>query len=140
MRHIWNKFDKSMLFLFNKIYQRQFSLVFIKMQWNIKTKLVLLLLISFSRAGRFYYWIFHIRSGKLNSKWTWQGYCSRLLCAIITCNHLPFFGIFSNFVHFCLFLFNIALLFFWTIASMSLLFRIGQLHESILEVFIFYYK
>ena len=26
---------------------------------------------------------------------------SSLLCAIILCNHLPFFKVFSNFVHFC---------------------------------------
>ena len=30
-----------------------------------------------------------------------RAFCSSLLCAIIACSHLPFFKIFSNFVHFC---------------------------------------
>ena len=53
---------------------------------------------------------------------------------IIACNHLPFFEIFSNFVHFypnfqifypVVPFFNTALPFFWKTACMSLLSRIG---------------
>ena len=63
-----------------------------------------------------------------------RAYYSSLLRAIIARSHLLFFKIFSNFVYFwpnfhifCPFLpfFNIFLLFFWKIARMPLLSRIG---------------
>ena len=69
-----------------------------------------------------------------------RAHSSSLLHAIIAHNHLPFFKIFSNFVHFCpnfqifchfLPFFNIFcpfLPFFWKIACMPLLSRIGPAH------------
>ena len=55
--------------------------------------------------------------------WTCSACSSRLSRVIIACNHLPFFKIFSSFVHFSQSL-NI-LPFFWKIALMPWLSRIG---------------
>ena len=58
-------------------------------------------------------------------------YSSSLLCSIVGRNRLPFFKIYSNFVHFCpnsqMFcpFFNISVLFFWKITPTPLLFRMG---------------
>ena len=55
---------------------------------------------------------------------TSRAYSNSSLCAIITCNHQPFFKIFLNFVHFCP-NFQIFHPFFSKIAPKSLLSRIG---------------
>ena len=60
-----------------------------------------------------------------------RAYCSSLLHSIIVCNDLPFFKIFSNLVHFPQIFKYFALFqhfflpFFWKIAPIPLLFRIG---------------
>ena len=68
-------------------------------------------------------------------------YSSSLLHAIIACNHLPLFKIFSNFVHFCpdsqIFcpffpvehFLSFFCPFFWKIARMPLLSRIGPVKQ-----------
>ena len=71
--------------------------------------------------------------------WIWEirAFSSSLLHVIIACNHMPFFKLFSNFVHFCpnfqifclfLLFFNIFhpfLVLFLKIAGVPLLSRIG---------------
>ena len=66
----------------------------------------------------FYYWSCRSKS---------RTYSISLLCAIIARNHMPFFKIFSDFIHFCpnFQIFCLCLLFFWKIARMHLLSRIG---------------
>ena len=67
-----------------------------------------------------------------NFPWTGRVFPSNLLCAIMARNHLPFFKLFSSFVHFCpnfqifcSFLPFFFLSFFWKIACIPLLSRIG---------------
>ena len=71
-----------------------------------------------------------------------RDFSSNLLHAIILCNHLPFFKVFSNFVHFCpnfqIFcpfcpfwtFFRPFLPFFWKISCMPLLSRIGTVDRN----------
>ena len=69
------------------------------------------------------------------NKWKnmYRAFSISLLHAIIAHNHLPFLKIFSNYAHFCPFFSNILsfftlnffLPFFWKIACISLLSRIG---------------
>ena len=67
---------------------------------------------------------------KKGKQYVSRAFSSSLLHAIMACNHLPFFKIFSNFVHFCtkfqIFCpFCSFLPFYWKIACMPLLSRIG---------------
>ena len=80
-------------------------------------------ILSYSRATNIC-WMENNPDGK-------RAFSSSLLCAIVAHNHLPFFKIFSNIVHFCpnfqiFFLFlTFFLPFFWKITCMLLISRIG---------------
>ena len=67
----------------------------------------------------------------INKLYHIRAYSSSLLCAIITHNHLPFFKIFSNFVHFCQNFKYFAL--FWKDAHMPFLSTVGPAHRKILD-------
>ena len=99
------------------MYQLFINFTYIRLQWN---------------------WVIFIANGIIvflkSRDYICRAFPSSLLCVILASNYLPFFKIFSNFVHFCsnfqifcpffVFLFFF-FPFFWKIAHMPLLSRIG---------------
>ena len=99
------------------MYQLFINFTYIRLQWN---------------------WVIFIANGIIvflkSRDYICRAFPSSLLCVILASNYLPFFKIFSNFVHFCsnfqifcpfLTLFPPFLPFFWKITCMPLLSKIG---------------
>ena len=99
------------------MYQLFINFTYIRLQWN---------------------WVIFIVNGIIvflkSRDYICRAFPSSLLCVILASNYLPFFKIFSNFVHFCsnfqifcpfLTLFPPFLPFFWKITCMPLLSKIG---------------
>ena len=96
------------------------------------------LFINFSYIRLQWNWVIFIANGIIvflkSRDYICRAFPSSLLCVILASNYLPFFKIFSNFVHFCsnfqifcpfLTLFPPFLPFFWKITCMPLLSKIG---------------
>ena len=99
------------------MYQLFINFTYIRLQWN---------------------WVIFIANGIIvflkSRDYICRAFPSSLLCVILASNYLPFFKIFSNFVHFCsnfqifcpfLTLFPPFLPFFWKITCMPLLSKTG---------------
>ena len=93
---------------------------------------------GFTWGGLQWNWVIFIANGIIvflkSRDYICRAFPSSLLCVILASNYLPFFKIFSNFVHFCsnfqifcpfLTLFPPFLPFFWKITCMPLLSKIG---------------